>query len=128
MNWKAYNELAWTESIITRPEMYQKEALCYVNLLKRYITKTPAKMLHLGCGAGGHDFYFKKFFLVTGVDLSEGMLELAKRRNPEVTYLKGDMRTVSRKEKFDAVIIPDSIMYMTSIAGLKKLLAILCTI
>ncbi len=120
MNGKSYNELAWTESIIAGPETYQKEALWYVNLLSRDITKTPAKMLHLGCGAGGYDYHFKKYFLITGVDLSEEMLKIAKRRNSEVTYLKGDMRTVSLGEKFDVVIIPDSIMYMTSIADLNK--------
>lgn len=52
--------------------------------------------------------------------MSEGMLELARNTNPEITYIKGDMRTIRLKEKFDVVIIPDSIMYMTSIAALKE--------
>lgn len=46
-------------------------------------------MLHLGCGAGGHDFHFNQHFAVTGVDLSDGMLELAKKRNPEVFCVSG---------------------------------------
>jgi predicted TPR repeat methyltransferase len=78
--------------------------------------------LHLGCGAGGHDFHFKQHFSVTGVDLSEGMLEIAKKTNPEITYIKGDMRNVKLNEKFDAVVIPDSIMYMSTLEDLSAAL------
>jgi predicted TPR repeat methyltransferase len=79
-------------------------------------------MLHLGCGAGGHDFYFKQHFSVTGVDLSEGMLEIAKKMNQEIKYLKGDMRNVKLNEKFNAVVIPDSIMYMSTLKDLSDAL------
>jgi SAM-dependent methyltransferase len=77
-------------------------------------------MLHLGCGAGGHDYHFKKHFQITGIDISEGMLGIAGETNPEVKYIQADMRTVHLSRKFDAVIIPDSIMYMTTLADLKK--------
>jgi len=40
------------------------------------------------------------------------MLALAKRLNPEITYLPGDMRTVRLNKTFDAVAIFDSIDYM----------------
>jgi len=74
----------------------------------------------VGCGAGGHDFHFKEHFSVTGADISEGMLALAKKRNPEVTYVKGDMRSIDLNRKFDVVVIPDSIMYMNTLEDLKK--------
>ena len=80
-------------------------------------------MLRLGCGAGGHDFHFKQHFSVTGVNLSEGMLEIAKKTNPEITYIKGDMRNVKLHEKFDAVVIPDSIMYMNTLGDLSAALS-----
>jgi SAM-dependent methyltransferase len=120
MNWKAYNELAWTDRILAPPETYEEEALFYTKILKEKTSKHPATMLHLGCGAGGHDFHFKKHFKLTGVDISEGMLNIARETNPEVHYVNGDMRTVNLNRKFDAVIIPDSIMYMNTIADLKK--------
>ena len=120
MNWKVYNDLAWTEHILATPEMYKEEALYYIELLRSHITKYPATILHLGCGAGGHDYHFKKHFLITGVDISEGMLKIARKNNLEVTYILGDMRTIDIRKKFDVVIIPDSIMYMTSIADLKE--------
>ena len=124
MNWKAYNELAWTDTILAPPETYQEEASFYLQilnkLLKKDISENPPTMLHLGCGAGGHDYHFKKHFQITGVDISEGILKIAGETNPEVEYIHGDMRTVHLSRKFDAVIIPDSIMYMTTLADLKK--------
>lgn len=120
MDWKAYNELAWVDTILASPESFEEEAMIYINAIDKYILNTTATMLHLGCGAGGHDYHFKKHFSLTGVDLSEGMLKIAKTRNPEVKYVMDDMRTVNLKKKFDIIIIPDSIAYMTSYEDLLK--------
>ncbi len=120
MNWMAYNELAWIEDILAPPEDYKEETLIYVEAIKKRITDRNITMLHLGCGAGGHDFYFKRHFSVTGIDISDGMLELAKEKNPEVRYIKGDMRTIDLNRKFDVVAIPDSIMYMSNLQDLQK--------
>jgi SAM-dependent methyltransferase len=79
-------------------------------------------MLHLGCGAGIYDYTFKKYFKVTGVDIGEQMLALARKLNPEIHYFNGDMRTIDLKKKFDAVAIPDSIGYMTSVQDLQKVI------
>ena len=122
MIWKAYNQLAWTEHILGGPESYAGEAKTYIEILKRHISVPSPRMLHLGCGAGGHDFHFKQQFSVTGVDLSKGMLEIAKKTNPEITYLNGDMRNVNLDEKFDAVVIPDSIAYMNTLEDLSAAL------
>ncbi|MDD4362682.1 MAG: class I SAM-dependent methyltransferase [Atribacterota bacterium] len=124
MNWRVYNDLAWTEHIISSPEEYKDEALYYIDIIKKYINKSSANILHLGCGAGGLDYHFKNHFQVTGVDISEGMLKIARETNPEVKYISGDMRTVQLKNKFDAVIIPDSIMYMSTLKDLQKVINI----
>lgn len=120
MDWKAYNELAWVDTILASPESYEDEAMLYIKAINKYISNPAATMLHLGCGAGGHDYHFKKYFFLTGVDLSEGMLNIAKTRNSQVTYIKDDMRTVQLNKKFDIVIIPDSIAYMTTYEDLLK--------
>lgn len=122
MNWKAYNELAWTERIIADMESYEDEIMTYVKSIKSIISVPTPTMLHLGCGAGGHDFHFKKHFKVTGVDVSPGMLDMAKKSNTDVNYVLGDMRSISLNEKFDAVVIPDSIAYMSTLEDLKQTL------
>lgn len=116
---KIYNQLAWTDYLLAGPANYEEEASLQCELLKSKITTASPTMLHLGCGAGGHDFYFKRHFVVTGVDLSEDMLARARVINPEITYLVGDMRTVSLDLQFDCVAIPDSIIYMNTLEDLK---------
>jgi len=122
MNWIAYNDLAWVDQVLATPESYSDEALSYINALKNYIPIINPTLLHMGCGAGGHDFHFKKHFSVTGVDLSEGMLNLARQTNPEIIYFHGDMRTIDLGSKFDVVAIPDSIAYMSTLEDLKAAL------
>lgn len=113
-NWISYNELAWTENLLANPEECKKEVLFYITLLKQYSVIEINSLLHLGCGAGGHDTYFKQQFKVTGVDLSNGMLKIARGRHSELEYIEGDMKTIRLNRQFDAVIIPDSIDYMVS--------------
>lgn len=118
-SWIAYNDLVWTEDLLADPADYEGEAAVYIDLIKQNSLHTPSKLLHLGCGAGGHDGIFKRHFAVTGVDISLGMLEKARLRHPDVQYIEGDMRTVRLGRVFDAVVIPDSIDYMSSLSELR---------
>lgn len=126
IQWLSYNELAWTEPIIGSPEDYAEETGFYVKRIRENAAREVASLLHLGCGAGGNDFLFKKHFQVTGVDISEGMLAIAEKTNPEVAYFHGDMRTIDLKARFDAVVIPDSIDYMTTLPDLERAVAAAC--
>lgn len=124
--WPAYNELAWTESVLAAPEEYAEETAFHIDLIRRHARIEPRTLLHPGCGAGGNDLTFKKHFRVTGVDVSEGMLGIARKVNPEVTYLRGDMRDFDLGEHFDAVAIPDSIDYMATLADLERAVDTAC--
>lgn len=118
--WPSYSELAWTEPIIAPPEEYEEETELFIKVIKEHSRIEPNTLLHLGCGAGGNDYTFKMHFKVTGVDISEGMLEIARKQNPEVTYIYDDMRSIELRECFDAVAIPDSIGYMTTLEDLRS--------
>lgn len=118
--WLAYNDLAWTESIITSPTEYAQDTEYFVKIINDNSRIEVKTLLHLGCGAGGNDYTFKKHFKVTGVDISEGMLALARRLNPEVRYISGDMRNIQLNETFDAVAIPDSVGYMTTTQDIRQ--------
>lgn len=118
-SWIAYNELAWTEDLLSDLADCEDEVVGYVDLINRNTSTVPCTMLHLGCGAGGHDTIFKRHFAVTGVDISRGMLDKARLRHPEVEYIEDDMRTVRLGREFDAVVIPDGIDYMRSLPELK---------
>ncbi len=118
--WIAYNDLAWTEDWLTDPAEYEDEVTVYVELIKQFAAEPPHTLLHMGSGAGGHDWVFKRSFTVTGVDLSSGMLEKAIAAHPDIEYLEGDMRTLRLNRLFDAEVIPDSIDYMVSLADLQQ--------
>lgn len=110
--WLAYSDLAWTEHIIAPPDEYTEETELLVNTIKQHSKIEVKTLLHLGCGAGGNDYTFKRHFKVTGVDICENMLEIARDLNPEAVYHHGDMRTIELGKCFDAVVAPESIDYM----------------
>lgn len=111
-NWISYNDLAWTEGWLANPDEYKDEVMFYIDCIKTNSINTPSTLLHLGCGAGGHDTFFKQHFTITGVDISNGMLKIARNRHPNIEYIEGDMRTIQLNRQFDIVAIPDSIDYM----------------
>lgn len=109
-----YKDLAKYWPIISPLEDYLEEGEYVAQVIKHTSPIEPQTVLDLGCGGGHDDFALKKHFQITGVDVSTDMLQLAKKLNPDVRYVKADMRTVRLKKKFDAVTIFDSINYMTT--------------
>lgn len=109
---RLYDDLAWVWPIISPHEDYVEEVEQFVRAIQQYAHIPVESLLDLGCGGGHNDHYFQRYFKVTGIDLSEAMLTLARRLNPGVDYQVGDMRTVTVEETFDAVVIADAITYM----------------
>lgn len=116
---RLYGDLAWTWPIISPKEDYVQEAEEICQTIYKHAQIAVKRLLHLGCGGGHLDFTLKKHLDVTSVDLSQDMLALAAALNPEVSYQQGDMRSVRLQERFDAVLIADSIDYMLTEADLR---------
>lgn len=117
---RMYGDLAWAWPIISPPQEYVEESEQFTKLIRKYSCIEVKTLLDLGCGAGHNDYTLKKYFQVTGVDVSGPMLKLAKRLNPEATYLVGDMRTIRLSKAFDAVTVFDSIDYMLTERELRS--------
>lgn len=78
-------------------------------LRKNLKLKRGTKILDLACGYGRHSIALAKHgYHVTGIDASEYFTKRAKkeaeRQGVKATFLTGDMRRLSYKNKFDAVI------------------------
>ena len=117
-----YGELAGWWPLLSAPAVYAEEAEIYRRLLTEATDRPPETVLELGSGGGNNAFHLKAHFLLTLVDLSEGMLEVSRELNPELEHLQGDMRTVRLGQAFDAVFVHDAIAYMTTEDDLRKVM------
>ena len=120
---RLYDDLAWVWELIVAGEDFRSEAKLVAGTLAAHVRSGGHTLLDVGCGAGHHDSYLKQWFNVTGLDLSPRMLELARRRNPDLRYALGDMRSFHLGQRFDAVVILDAIGYNTSYAELEETLS-----
>lgn len=117
-----YKGLAGWWPLFSSPADYRLETRPYRRLLTTYGDRPARTLLELGSGGGNNASYLKKWFRMTLVDLSRGMLEGSRKLNPECEHIRGDMRRVRLKRAFDRVFIHDAIMHMTSEGDLLKAL------
>ena len=85
----------------------------YDYLLNRI--KDNSAILDLACGPGNVSYYLKKYMpglAITGVDISEEMIDLAKRRIQDGKFIVKDICEVNFKTKFDCVICAFAIPYL----------------
>ena len=118
---RLYHDLAWIWPIVSPPEEYVEETEFFRRVIKEKTEINVQTLLHLGCGGGRNDFTFQKHFAVTGVDISEEMLALAKELNPASEYIHGDMRSVRLGKTFDCIAALDSVNYMITEEELSQL-------
>jgi ubiquinone/menaquinone biosynthesis C-methylase UbiE len=119
---KLYGELASWFHLLSWPADYAEEAEFARNLLIEPNTEPPLTLLELGSGGGNNASHLKTHFKMTLVDLSEGMLDLSRKLNPECQHVQGDMKSLRLGRTFDAVFIHDAIMYMTTEDDLRRAL------
>jgi ubiquinone/menaquinone biosynthesis C-methylase UbiE len=83
---------------------YRAEATRLIEIIRDHTRSSGQRLLDVACGTGAHAEYFGTAFDVTGVDLEPAMLEIARERCPDATFVVGDMRDVDLGETFDAVV------------------------
>ncbi|MEU8775807.1 class I SAM-dependent methyltransferase [Streptomyces sp. NPDC048606] len=85
---------------------------------------TASSLLDVACGTGAHLTAFRDLFgEVEGVELSAGMLEVARGQLPGVAVHQGDMRTFALGRTFSVVTCMfSSIGHVTSVAELEATL------
>lgn len=111
---KLYDELSDWWPLMSAPSDYEEEAGIYADAIALNARRDVHHVLELGSGGGNNASHMKERFDMTLCDLSPGMLAVSKGLNPELDHHEGDMRTVRLGRLFDAVLIHDAIMYMTT--------------
>lgn len=114
---KLYKELADWWPLMSPHTEYEEEASLYLDIIRRHHPEVK-KAVEFGSGGGSNAFYLKQHFAMTLSDLSEEMLAVSRKLNPELAHIQGDMRTVAAGKEYDLVFIHDAIMHFTEKAEL----------
>lgn len=89
---------------------YSAECDTIERIFKKYGNKSINKVLDLGCGTGNHAIPLaERGYEVTGVDISLGMLEAARKkiasRQLQISFTHGDIRQLELDDTFDATLM-----------------------
>ncbi|MFZ5981273.1 MAG: class I SAM-dependent methyltransferase [Candidatus Zixiibacteriota bacterium] len=109
---RLYYEFADMWPLLSDSKEYAGEARYWKEALRDKLGEGRHEILELGVGGGNNLSHLTADFKATAVDLSDKMLDISRRLNPDVEHYVGDMRTVRLGMKFKAVIIHDAINYM----------------
>jgi SAM-dependent methyltransferase len=120
---RLYRDLARWWPLLSPPEEYRDEAAWILETLTRALGRRPAAVLELGSGGGNTASFLAPHAKLTLVDLSPDMLAVSRRLVPAAEHVEGDMRSVRLGRVFDAVLMHDAIMYMTTPRDLAAALA-----
>ncbi|WP_067103192.1 class I SAM-dependent DNA methyltransferase [Streptococcus sp. DD13] len=111
---KNYETFASVYDAIMDDSLYEK----WTDFSLRHFPKDKKKLLELACGTGIQSIYFKQAgFDVTGLDLSQEMLDVAEKRAQTagltIPFIQGNMLDLSQAGCYDLVTCySDSICYM----------------
>jgi SAM-dependent methyltransferase len=116
---RLYRDLAEWFPLLTPVGDYEDDTAFYRRLFDAHGMPPLRTLLDLGSGGGHNACYLKSAFACTLVDCSPAMLALSGRLNPECEHVEGDMRSVRLGRLFDAVLVHDAIVYMSTRADLE---------
>jgi len=120
-DYRVYSDLAGWWPLISPPEEYTEEAARLADVFGA--ADIPVhEVLDLGSGGGGVAVHLTGRLALTLVDLSDEMLDVSRRLNPESEHVRGDMRTIRLGRTFDAVLVHDAIDYMTTEDDLQQVI------
>jgi ubiquinone/menaquinone biosynthesis C-methylase UbiE len=82
---------------------YKKESTLIHEVIERNKKSEKNELLDVGCGTGGHFPFLKKWYSIEGLDIDPHMLQVARKRHPDITFHQGDMVSFDLKKQYDAV-------------------------
>ena len=109
-----YGELVSWYRLLDPPADHAEEAALFQRALERGVSGAATTLLELGAGAGHNAVHLAPRFTCTLTDLSAPMLGLSRETNPNCEHVQGDMRSLRLSRQFDAVLVHDAVMYLTS--------------
>lgn len=99
-----YNELAPLYDLAT--SRHSEREAAFIHSVTQLFMPKATRVLDVGCGVGRHaELLHKKYgYSVTGIDICQKMVQLARQRCPDCEFLKMDMRDIELGDDFDIAI------------------------
>lgn len=112
---KVYNEFGWNYF----PEAFGEQLMIYLE--RNHISVENS--MDLACGPGVLCEVLKKYGIKSaGMDFSEGMIAIARERDPEIPYQVADMITFLPEERYDLVTCTgDAMNHITDLANVDRI-------
>jgi SAM-dependent methyltransferase len=109
-----YDLLGWN--------IFSKNAASRLEAFFRLRGEKPGTILDLACGTGELEKRLSRYKIkFTGVDISPGMIRVAKRKYPQGRFIVGDAARARLDRKFDMVLLLfDSANHLSSFSQLLK--------
>ena len=121
---RLYGDLAKLWLVLSPPDEYGDEAALVAEWITRAHGAPIRSLLELGSGAGHLASQLPPEWDLTLVDRAPEMLALSKALVPRATHVDADLRTLDLGRAFDAVLLHDAVMYLTSAEELSSAFAI----
>ena len=103
---------------------YAGEARQVHEVIQRLGRSGGRALLDVACGTGLHLSHLRAWYDVEGVELSDGMLAVARRRLPGVPLHQGDMAEFRLDRRFDAITcLFSAIGYVRTVERLRRAVA-----
>ncbi len=98
-----FKEYSKYYNLLYKDKNYIAETEYILDIIKKY-NENATKLLDIGCGTGIHaNELSKKGFLVTGMDISNTMLSVAKKTYNNIDFVLGDIRDFKLQSKFSII-------------------------
>ena len=111
---------SYYDALYVNDREYAPEAARVKELLTGHGLRSQADLLVLACGTGGHIPYFKGDYRVSGLDLSQDMLDLARQKFPDTRFHLGNLIDFELGTKFDAMVcLYGSIGFVKTVENLR---------
>ena len=102
---------------------YAGEAAKIHALIEQYKQSDGNTLLDVACGTGGHFQHLSANYQLSGLDLDEGMLAVAREHFPDIPVYASDMRSFKLEQSFDVIIcLFSAIAYVVTLDDLQQTL------
>jgi len=116
-----YCDLAQYYDLLYSQKDYAGEAIKLKKLVAKYKQSQGNELLDVACGTGHHIKHLKDQFQCIGIDISQAILNVAKRNVPNAKFLTADMTTINLGKTFDVITcLFSSIGYVKTVPKLRK--------